>query len=113
MMYRSKKQNGIKTFKLKDIMQMYSISKMTIYNLNKDDARTYVFRRRGEILKDKYVREVVNKSKDCNVQFWGAIAFNYKRPLVRYEGRLTGERYRDEILELSLPEIIEELGDDE
>ena len=59
------------------------------------DGRERVYRRRGERYFD---RSVSTASKKQNVMVWGAISATRKSPLVIIQGRLTAQRYVDEVL---------------
>ena len=68
------------------------------FSLSKRDNRVFCYRRTHERYLDSTVRETINRGYGC-VSVWGAIINDRKLPLVRVEGRMTGQVYVDTILE--------------
>ena len=62
-----------------------------------NDGRIRVWRRPGERFHDDRVQEH-DRYGGGSVMVWGGIGLNYRTPLHRIQGILTGIRYRDEIL---------------
>ena len=66
------------------------------FSLERHDSRERVYRRRGERYFDCCVSTANQKQ---NVMVWGAISATRKSPLVIIRGRLTAQKYIDDILQ--------------
>lgn len=68
------------------------------FNLFRNDGRLRVYRRRGERLAQNCIHEV-HPYGGGGVLVWGGICGQVRTRMVIIQGNLTGQRYRDEILE--------------
>jgi len=68
------------------------------FRLSHSDGRVRVYRRPGERYSDAAVVEH-DRWGGPSVMVWAGIAFNCRTELVVLDGNLTGQRYRDEVLD--------------
>ena len=67
------------------------------FSVANKDGRFYCYRRQNERYAEGNIREHMNRGYGC-VSIWGAIVHDRKLPLVRIDGRLSGQLYVDNIL---------------
>ena len=72
-------------------------SDQSLFELGKVDGRVRVWRRRNEAHKADCILPT-RWSGRVTIQVWGCVSYDCKLPLLRVQGRLTGQRYRDEVL---------------
>ena len=73
------------------------------------DGRQRVYRRRGERTAACCVRETVPFGGG-SVMVWGAICGEHRSPLIRVDGNLTAQRYRDQIFDpVAIPFLQQQL----
>lgn len=67
-------------------------------NLDFADCRIRIWRR----LRERHHQFTIKQHDsygDGSVMVWGGITYNHRTDLVRLDGRVTGVRYRDEVLQ--------------
>ena len=67
------------------------------FELGKVDGRVRVWRRRNEAHKADCTIPT-RRSGWVTIQVWGCVSYDCKLPLLRVQDRLTGQRYRDDVL---------------
>lgn len=68
------------------------------FSVSQPDGRIRVWRRRGERYRDDCVIQH-NRGGGGSLMVWGAITEAERTPLVVIRGNMTGQRYRDEVLQ--------------
>jgi transposase len=81
------------------------------FNLLSRAPSHYVRRGPTEELKPECIEPTL-KHGGGGIMVWGCFSANYKGPLVRIQGRFTGERYRKEILDAKAIPFIFDIGRD-
>ena len=79
------------------------------FNLHFNDGRIRVYRRRGERFHDVNVREI-DRYGGGSVMVWGGIAAGQRTALQFIDGRLTSQRYVDEILRPVVTPFLQRMG---
>ena len=79
------------------------------FNLLTPDRRIHVWRRRGERFHQDCVQQVVPHGGG-SVMVWGGFSAQFRTPLYHIQGRLTGVRYRDEILRPLVVPLLRRIG---
>lgn len=79
------------------------------FSLNRADGRVRVYRRRGERFADNTVMEA-DRFGGGSVMVWGGITATQKTNLIIIAGNLTGQRYRDEILQPAVIPFLRQHG---
>ena len=67
------------------------------FDLGKVDGRVRVWRRRNEAHNADCILPT-RRSGRVSIQVWGCVSYDWNLPLLHVQGRLTGQRYRDELL---------------
>lgn len=75
------------------------------FSLEQNDGRVRVWRRTGERYNEDCVQQVTAHGGG-SIMVWGGFSAHHKTPLYFIQGRLNGQRYRDEILRpLAVPTL--------
>ena len=77
--------------------------------LDHNDGRVWVWRRRGERLRDECIKEVTPFGGG-SVMVWAGFSAHHRTPLHHVQGNLNGQRYRDEILRPLVVPALQQIG---
>ena len=79
------------------------------FSLDHNDGQVQVWRRRGEQLWDKCIKEVTPFGGG-SVMVWARFSAHHRTPLHHVQGNLNGQRYRDEILRPLVVPALQQIG---
>jgi len=77
--------------------------------LEHNDGRVRVWRRRGERYNEDCIQQVTAHGGG-SIMVWGGISAHHRSPLYLVQGRLNGQRYRDEILLRIVVPTLQQIG---
>ncbi|UYV84070.1 hypothetical protein LAZ67_X001061, partial [Cordylochernes scorpioides] len=75
----------------------YPVNTKSRFCLSSDSRRVRVWRRRGERSNSAAIVERPTV-RQRGIMVWGAIAYDYRSPLLRIQGTMTAQRYVDDVL---------------
>lgn len=79
------------------------------FSLEHNDGRVRVWRRRGERYNEDCIQQVTAHGGG-SIMVWGGISAHHRTPLYLIQGRLNGQRYRDEILRRFAVPTLQQIG---